>query len=104
MTGLDLVAAKREAVTALCRKYAVRRLRLFGSAIRGDFDSVASDLDFLVEFDPPVGMNAFHQFIDLKLELEELFTRRVDLVTWRAVRDPGFRRMAEEGAVELYAA
>lgn len=104
MTGLDLVGAKRTAVAALCRQYAVRRLRLFGSAVRGDFDVASSDLDFLVEFDPPVGMNAFHQFIDLKLALEELFARRVDLVTWRAVRDPDFRRQAEQSAVELYAA
>lgn len=104
MTGLDLVGEKREVVAALCRRYAVRRLRLFGSAVRRDFDSDSSDLDFLVEFDSPVGMNAFHQFIDLKLELEDLFGRRVDLVTLRAVKDADFRRSAEEGAVELYAA
>ena len=104
MSGLVLVEGRREDLAALCRKYAVKRLRLFGSAVEGEFDLASSDLDFLVEFNPPVGMNVFHQFIDLKLELEELFARRVDLVTWKAVKDPVFRERAEETAIELYAA
>ena len=49
-------------------------------------------------------MNVFHQFIDFKLDLEDLFARRVDLVTWRAVKDPFFRERAEDTAIELYAA
>ena len=82
----------------------VKRLRLFGSAVKDTFDPVTSDLDFLVEFNPSSGMNAFHQFIDLKLDLEELFGRHVDLVTWKAVKDVAFRENAEATAVELYAA
>jgi predicted nucleotidyltransferase len=104
MSGLNLVEPRRDALVALCQKYAVKRLRLFGSAAEGSFDPGSSDLDFLVEFNPPVGMNAFHQFIDLKLELEDLFGRHVDLVTWRAVKDPVFRQRAEETAIDLYAA
>ena len=104
MTGIDLVEANRVAVVSLCRKYAVKRLRLFGSAARGGFDPLSSDLDFLVEFNPASDMNAFHQFIDLKLDLEDLFGRHIDLVTWKAVKDPLFRERAEETAVELYAA
>ena len=41
----------REELQALCRRFHVRRLDLFGSAARGDFDPVRSDIDFLVEFD-----------------------------------------------------
>jgi len=104
VTGLDLVEARRAELRSLCRRYGVSRLRLFGSAVKGEFDPASSDLDFLVEFHPPVGMNAFHQFIDLKLDLEDLFARHVDLVTWRAVKDPVFRERAEESAIELYAA
>ncbi len=104
MTGVDLVEARRESLASLCRKYAVKRLRLFGSGVRESFDPATSDLDFLVEFDAPNGMNAFHQFIDLKLDLEELFGCHVDLVTWKAVKDPAFRENAEATAVELYAA
>ena len=104
MTALDIIEANRGALVALCRSYAVKRLRLFGSAVKGEFDFASSDLDFLVEFHPPLDMNVFHQFIDLKLDLEDLFGRRVDLVTWKAVKDPLFRERAEATAIELYAA
>lgn len=104
MNALDIVEERRDRIVTLCRKYAVKRLRLFGSAAKGSFDPESSDFDFLVEFESPVGMNAFHQFIDLKLELEDLFGRHVDLVTLRAVKDPVFRQRAEATAVDLYAA
>jgi len=44
-----------EQVAALCRRAGARRLDLFGSAARDEFDPASSDLDFLVEFDdlPP---------------------------------------------------
>jgi uncharacterized protein len=41
----------QEELRALCRRFRVRRLDLFGSAARGDFDPIHSDIDFLVEFD-----------------------------------------------------
>jgi hypothetical protein len=41
----------REELRDLCRRFHVRRLDVFGSAARGDFDSARSDIDFLVEFD-----------------------------------------------------
>ena len=39
-------------VSALCRRYGVRKLELFGSATTGAFDRQTSDLDFLIDFDP----------------------------------------------------
>lgn len=41
----------RQALADLCRKHRVRRLDVFGSAPRGDFNEEASDVDLLVEFD-----------------------------------------------------
>jgi type I restriction enzyme S subunit len=41
----------REELKALCWRFHVRRLDLFGSAARGDFDPERSDMDFLAEFD-----------------------------------------------------
>ena len=45
------LSAHRAAVAALCRLSGVKRLELFGSAARDDFDPGRSDFDFLVEFD-----------------------------------------------------
>ena len=47
---IDAIQLRREELWALCRRFHVRRLDLFGSAARGDFDPERSDLDFLVEF------------------------------------------------------
>ena len=46
-----LLSQKQSEVAALCRSAGVRRLDVFGSAVRDDFDSARSDLDFLVEFE-----------------------------------------------------
>ena len=62
-------------------KYPLKSIALFGSYARGE-QSEESDIDVLVEFSEPVGM----EFIDLLLELEEIFNRKVDLVSKRAIK------------------
>ena len=64
------IALRREEVRALCRRFGVRRLALFGSAARDDFDPERSDLDFLYEFEakPPGGyadgfLRAFEELV-----------------------------------------
>ncbi|MDQ3480300.1 MAG: nucleotidyltransferase domain-containing protein, partial [Actinomycetota bacterium] len=47
-----LLEDKRAQIEELCRHFRVRRLDVFGSAIRDDFDPGRSDVDFLVEFEP----------------------------------------------------
>jgi uncharacterized protein len=78
------IAEKRDAVAALCRRFGVARLDVFGSAARErDFDSQSSDADFLVEFAPHA--NDLTDFVELKDALEALFERPVDLVERRAL-------------------
>lgn len=67
-----------EALAAFCRRYHVRRLSLFGSALRDDFGP-ESDLDVLVEFEP--GHAPGFAFFGMQDELSELFGRTVDLNT-----------------------
>lgn len=56
--------------------FADRRIGLFGSFVRGD-EKETSDIDILVEFEEPT----FRNFMNLAFFLEELFGRRVDLLT-----------------------
>lgn len=60
----------------------VKSLAVFGSLVRGE-ETTDSDIDLLVEFNRPVSL---FEFIRLKLYLEELTSRRVDLVTPDALR------------------
>jgi predicted nucleotidyltransferase len=79
----------------LCRRFHVRRLGLFGSAVTGGFDPERSDLDLLVEFEPmPPGAYAAAYF-GLREQLEILFGRAVDLLTEAALANPYLRRRIE---------
>lgn len=92
-----------EAIRSACERYGVERLRVFGSALTDRFDSEKSDIDFLVTFKPG-RENVFHDYFDLKFELEEIVGRGVDLVMERSVRNPFFKASALAAARDLYAA
>jgi len=92
----ELVESKRSELRALCERYRVERLALFGSALRDDFDSEQSDLDFCLEFQPMTPQEHAESYFGLVEELEDLFARRVDLVEIGAVRNPYLRREIEE--------
>jgi predicted nucleotidyltransferase len=85
------------ALPALCRRFGVERLDIFGSAVTGRFDPMRSDLDFLVTFEPGrerEGIRGYFAFADA---LAQLFGREVDLVEEKALRDPVLiRRIARE--------
>ena len=81
---------------ALRRKYAVRSLAVFGSMARGD-DHEGSDVDVLVEFE---GKATFDNFMGLKLDLEDLAGRRVDLLTPKELR-PAMQAEIEREAIAI---
>ena len=99
---VHLLEQSRDEISALCRKYGVRRLEIFGSAASGDFDQ-DSDIDFFYEFDD----NPAHlsdRFFGLHEDLERLLNRKVDLVSARDVTNPYFLQVANRYRELLYAA
>jgi uncharacterized protein len=75
------IAERRDALAALCRRYGVTRLEVFGSAARGDdFDPAKSDADFLVVFREEAGLSALGQFVGFAEDLEQVLGRPVDLI------------------------
>lgn len=77
----------------LRRKYSVKSLAVFGSIARGD-DRDGSDVDILVTFE---GRATFDNFMGLKLDLEELMERRVDLLTPKCLRPEMLAEIDKEG-------
>lgn len=65
-------------IRVFCRRYHVRELALFGSAVRDDLDAT-SDVDLLVEFEPEAQVG-FLTFARMQRELSVLLHRPVDLV------------------------
>ena len=89
------------AIKEFCRKYLVRELAVFGSALRGDFDG-SSDIDLLVEFEPNAEVG-FLTLSKMQRELSKLFNRRVDLVPKEGLK-PKIRKGVLSSARVLYAA
>jgi uncharacterized protein len=64
------------------KQYQVQSIYLFGSVARGE-EGPKSDIDILVAFEGP---GSFDQYMDLKFYLEDLFKRKIDLVTEAGLR------------------
>jgi predicted nucleotidyltransferase len=92
------------AIGTLCRRFRVRRLAVFGSAVTGQFKPQSSDFDVAVRFYRDGNLPAADQYFGLKESLEALLGRPVDLVVEDAVRNRFFRAELDETAVEVYAA
>ncbi len=88
-------------IKALCRKYHVRELALFGSVLRNDFGPT-SDVDLLVEFEPEAAIG-FVALSKMQRELADIFHRRVDLVPKRGLK-PRIRQSVLDSAEVIYAA
>lgn len=90
-------------LAALCRRYHVRRLSLFGSAARNEM-TPDSDIDVLVEFGPGANASLF-DIPALQDELSALFGgRRVDVATPEILDNPFRRRAISQELRTLYAA
>jgi uncharacterized protein len=99
---IALIEEHRHALVDICRRFKVRRLDLFGSAVRGTFNPQSSDLDFLVSLDDTSPAEYTDNYFALAHELERLLQRRVDLVTERSVRNPYFRQVIEATRQPVY--
>ncbi len=77
----------RQELERLCKKYGVKELALFGSALRDDFAG-CSDIDFTYEFFPMPPVEYARAYFGLLEDLEKLFGRHVDLVSLKAIRNP----------------
>lgn len=94
--------APTPALLDFCRRWHVRELSLFGSALREDFGP-RSDVDLLVAFEPgaPVSLWDWGPMLE---ELRTIFGRPVDLVEKDAIRNPLRRRHVLANTRVLYAA
>lgn len=86
----------RDRLPELRRRFAVRRLAVFGSVAR-DEATDRSDVDVLVDFEGPP---SFDGYFGLKEELEALLGARVDLAT-RAMLKPRIKPRVEGEAVDV---
>ncbi len=90
---MKLIELNMDKIIALCKKYKVAKLWVFGSILTPRFND-DSDVDLSVSFrKDEIGLLDYaDNFLDFLDELKTLFGRDVDLVSEDAVRNPYFRR------------
>lgn len=88
----DILHVLQEAKSELKDRFFVRSIGVFGSAVRDDFSPSSSDIDILVDFSKPVGI----EFIDLANFLETKFQRKIDLVSKNGVKPVYLKQIENE--------
>ena len=91
---VTMLEDKREALEALCRRFGVAGLEVFGSVLRDDFRAGESADPYVIA----------HAYFDLLDELRALFRVEVDLVMTGAVKNRYLAREIERTKQPLYAA
>ena len=111
MAGLSIlltVMLKRieenlQQIMAICRRFDVKTLELFGSAARGDFDPQSSDIDLFIEFRDYSVPSIADQWFGFQEEMEKLLGHPIDLTSARSTTNPYFLQVANRSRVTLYA-
>ncbi len=102
---MKLIELNIDKIIALCHKYKVAKLWVFGSILTPRFND-RSDVDFAVNFDAETikseGLDWADIFFDFMHELEALFGRRVDLVCEDAITNKYFKKQLDETKKLIY--
>lgn len=94
---MKLIEMNMDKIIALCRKYKVAKLWVFGSILTDRFND-DSDVDLLAIFDRSkiALLDMADVFFDFIYELEAIVGRKVDLTDYTAIRNPYFKKEVDE--------
>lgn len=87
----------------LCKLFRVKKMHVFGSASTDDFNET-SDIDLLIEFDDLTIEQYTDNYFDLHYKLQDLFGRKIDLLTEKSLSNPYFIKGIEQTKQLVYAA
>lgn len=76
----------------LAQRFGVSTIGLYGSVVRDDFSESNSDIDIIVDFSKPVGV----EFIDLAEFLESILHKKIDLVSKRSIKQKYFQTIEND--------
>ena len=88
-------------IAAFCQRWKVTEFSLFGSVLRADFHP-DSDVDVLVTFSAEAEISLF-DLVQMKLDLEEIFHRSIDIIEKDALDNPFRKREILQTAQVIYA-
>lgn len=98
----DEILKHQIAFMNVCKNHNVKYLYAFGSSTTDRFDFQKSDIDLLVEIDFPDPMERGEALISLWDKFEDLFHRKVDLLTESSIKNPYLRKSIDTTKVLIY--
>ena len=99
---MNLINQNLEHVLALCKKYKVKTMYVFGSILTSRFND-KSDVDLLVNFSNDIDYLSYaDNILDLYADLKSLFGREIDLVDESAIKNPYFKKEIERTKQLIY--
>lgn len=89
---MTLIEMNMDKIIALCKKYKVAKLWVFGSILTDRFTD-QSDIDFLVDFDDKQIelLDYIDNFFCFVHAIEAVVGRKIDLVVNRTIKNSAFR-------------
>lgn len=100
---LTLIENNKKELHQLCKKYDIKTMHVFGSATTSEFNN-SSDIDILISFKELDFEKYTDNYFELHEKLQNLFDRKVDLITERSLSNPYFIQSIEKTKQLLYAA
>lgn len=76
----------------LVDRFHVSSIGLFGSVVRDDYSPAISDIDIIVDFSQPIGI----EFVDLADYIEKVLNKKVDLVSKKGIKQKYFSQIESE--------
>lgn len=101
---MNLIEQYKTEIATLCRKYNVKELYAFGSVLDESKFTNESDVDLLVDFNEIELLKYADNYFEFADSLEELFKRKVDLLTIRSLRNKYFIEAVNKEKEVVYAA
>jgi predicted nucleotidyltransferase len=98
---MQIIDKNIDKISTLCKAHNVARLFVFGSVLNDSLKK-ESDIDFLVDFTSMDISKYADNYFDLKISIEELFQREVDLLEEKALKNPYFRQSIDKSKRLIY--
>ena len=96
-----LINANNNKIQNACKDFSVDKLYVFGSFARNE-NTKNSDIDFLVSFKESIPTNYFDNFFDFQFKLEEIFNKKVDLISENTLKNPYLIKSINADKIIIY--
>ncbi|MEQ9423680.1 MAG: nucleotidyltransferase domain-containing protein [Cyclobacteriaceae bacterium] len=88
-------------IKVICSDNGVKSLFAFGSVTTNKFNN-SSDVDLVVEIEDKDPLAYSDKYFNLKFKLEEILKRPIDLLEFKAIRNPLLKEKIDSSKIQIY--